>query len=103
MYGYDIRQVSPTAPAASTRASLTPAAPWGCFQGRAGIRSGCPGRVCVPPRSWDQLQAVALMNVHVGFLSFASFHSHTNSFHQAQGDGGGGEGRGNYVWVLLFN
>lgn len=76
---------------------LIPGGPWGCFPGRAGcwIGNGCPGSVCVPPRSWNQLHAAALMSVRVGFISCASLRSHTNSFQQARGDGGGGEGRGN--------
>ena len=58
--------------------------------------------VCVPPRSWNQLYSMALMNLHVGFISFASFRLYANSFHQKRGGCGDGKGQGNYVWVLLL-
>lgn len=101
MYGYDIRQVTPSVPAAST-----------------GIPPPCCSLGMLPRQGWHQqwvsrqslclseeLESItrSLMNAHVGFISFASLHSHTNNFHQAQGDLCNGEGRGNYVWALLFN
>ena len=114
MYGYDIRQVTPAAPGpCRLRApSLIPLVlgwSWGMgFEAGldAGIGSGCPGSICaaacVPLRSWNQLLSMALMNLHVGFISFASFHFYANSFHQTRGDCGDGKGQGNYVWVLLL-
>lgn len=58
------------------------------FRGRAGCwyREWVSGSVCaaarVPPRSWNQLHSMALMHLHVGFISFASSRFYANGFHQ---------------------
>lgn len=110
MYGYDIRCVTPPAPA--PRGLWAPSSiggPWGDgFRGRAGCWhwEWVSGSVCaaarVPLRSWNQLGSIALMNLHVEFISFASSHFYANSFHQTGGGCGDGKGQGNYFWVLLL-
>lgn len=56
------------------------------------------------PEKLESIRPMAVMNLHVGFISFASFCFYANCVHQTRGDCSVEEGRGNYVWVvLLFN
>lgn len=72
-----------------------------------GVKIRCLAGTVPQPLSPEKLESIrpmALMNSHVGFISFASFRFYTNRFHQTRGDCSDEEGQGNYVWVvLLFN
>lgn len=78
-------------------------APHGCWHQDL-VAGGVRATVPVPPRSQNQFHPMALMNLHLGLISFASFRFYANSFQQTRGDCSDEKGQGNCVWVvLLFN